>query len=211
MKQPQPSPCSECGTTAGANIIAGEVIYPSECPNCGEPLSTPEPAADLFGLSSAEFSPCRKYRYALWRWWDKEKPYCMFIGLNPSTADETKNDPTVRRCIGFAQDWGYGGLCMANLFAVCATDPRDMMNDPDPVGPENDAWLLKLSQEAGIVVAAWGTKGVFMFRDERVKKMVETLCCLRLTKEGHPQHPLYLPRSCRPMLMQETTEEKADG
>ena len=74
--------------------------------------------------TDAVFSDCRKYRYALWRVWDESKPVAVFIGLNPSTADEVNDDPTVKRCVNFAQEWGYGGLCMANLFAFMATDPE---------------------------------------------------------------------------------------
>ena len=81
----------------------------------------------------------RKYRYALWRIWDENKPYVLFIGLNPSTADETKDDPTVRRCIGFTQSWKkYGGVYLANLFAYRATNPRELEVVADPIGPGND-------------------------------------------------------------------------
>ncbi len=73
--------------------------------------------------SDAELSKCRAYRYALWRTWDESKPFAMFVGLNPSTADELEDDPTIRRCINFSKLWGYGGLCMVNLFAYRATDP----------------------------------------------------------------------------------------
>ena len=76
--------------------------------------------------TDAKFSACRKYRYALWRNWDGSKPYAMIIGLNPSTADENENDPTITRCINFAKSWGYGGVCVTNLFAYCATVPSDM-------------------------------------------------------------------------------------
>ena len=76
--------------------------------------------------SGAIFSSCRKYRYALWRNWDETKPCVMIIGLNPSTADENENDPTITRCINFAKSWGYGGVCVTNLFAYCATVPSDM-------------------------------------------------------------------------------------
>lgn len=87
----------------------------------------------------AKFSECRKYRYALWRTWDETKPHVMIIGLNPSTADETKNDSTITKCINFAKSWDYGGLCMANLFAYRATKPSDMIASNDPVGTDNDA------------------------------------------------------------------------
>ena len=110
----------------------------------------------------AKLSDCRKYRYALWRTWDAEKPFVMFIGLNPSTADETEDDPTIRRCINYAKDWGYGGLCMVNLFAFRATEPNDMKNAIDPIGPENDEWLKNLSKDAGVIIGAWGNHGEFL-------------------------------------------------
>jgi len=131
----------------------------------------------------------------------------MFIGLNPSTADEKTDDPTIRRCIGFASDWGYGGLCMTNLFALRATDPHVMMKHSEPVGFENDKYVLELSKQAGIVIAAWGTKGVFQHRDETVCAMVANLKCLGLTKAGHPRHPLYLPKDVKPMVLKFVREE----
>jgi len=98
-------------------------------------------SAELFAtnevVSGATFSTDRVYRYALWRVWDAALPSFVVIGLNPSTADETENDPTIRRCIGFAKREGCGGLVMLNLFAVRATDPRVMMAHPEPIGPDN--------------------------------------------------------------------------
>ncbi len=148
-------------------------------------------------FAHAIFSNCRMYRYVLWRWWNRRKAYVMFIGLNPSTADETNDDPTVRRCMNFASDWGYGGLCMTNLFAFRATEPRNMLEHPEPVGDKNDAWLLRLSREAGIIIAAWGTKGAHRHRDEAVCAMLENLNCLGLTKAGYPRHPLYLSKNTK--------------
>ncbi|HEC24975.1 MAG TPA: DUF1643 domain-containing protein, partial [bacterium] len=100
----------------------------------------------------ANLSECRKYRYALWRTWDELKPCAMFIGLNPSTADETEDDPTIKRCINYSKDWGYGGLCMVNLFAFRATSPSDMRASIEPIGSDNDEWIQKLSKEAGVIV-----------------------------------------------------------
>ena len=138
-------------------------------------------------------SPCRTYRYALWREWFGGSGYAMFVGLNPSTADETNDDPTIRRCIGFAKAWGFSALCMTNLFAYRATKPADMKRATHPVGPDNDAHLLALAADAGVIVAAWGTNGTYQRRDMAVRAMLPALCCLRLTKAGHPEHPLYLP------------------
>ena len=161
---------------------------------------------DLFGDRIADFSSCRKYRYTLWQWWDKKKPYVMFIGLNPSTADEVQDDPTVRRCIRFAQRWGYGGFCMTNLFAFRATDPKEMKAQEEPIGPLNDEWLVEIAQGAGIVVAAWGVHGVHMNRENRVINILEDLCCLGITKEGHPRHPLYMKNDTK--LMKYRREEE---
>ena len=147
---------------------------------------------------TAVFSSCRTYRYELWRWWDKAKPYALFIGLNPSTADETNDDPTIRRCIGFAASWGYGGLCMMNLFAYRATDPKEMIKYPFPIGPENDRRLMQLSKRAGIVIAAWGEKGTFQGRDQIACAMLKDLKCLGTTKSGQPRHPLYLSSNAKP-------------
>ena len=113
---------------------------------------------------SAELSPCRTYRYTLTRRWGAGS-YAMFIGLNPSTADETQDDPTIRRCIAFAKAWGHDALVMTNLFAFRATDPADMKRDPEPVGTYNDWMLLTNAHLAGVVVAAWGTNGTFMGRN----------------------------------------------
>lgn len=146
------------------------------------------------------FSPCRTYRYTLWREWVGGKGYVMFVGLNPSTADETKDDATIRRCIGFAKAWGYSALCMTNLFAFRATKPKDMKAAADPVGPDNDKHLGRLAQRAGVVVAAWGADGTYRGRNTEVLAMLDqTLHCLSLTKDGHPGHPLYLKKTLVPV------------
>ena len=134
----------------------------------------------------------------LWREWIGGDGYAMFVGLNPSTADETMDDPTVRRCINFAKAWGYGALCMTNIFAFRATDPADMKAAIDPVGPDNDKTLLEMARSAGVVIAAWGVHGAYLERSAKVHHMLGPLHCLALTKEGHPGHPLYLPKDLMP-------------
>lgn len=155
------------------------------------------------------FSPCRKYRYTLWRdfhdgdfCFDTSSPslgYVQFIGLNPSTADETKDDPTIRRCIQFAKDWGYGALCMTNLFAWRDTDPRKMKAVENPIGEnyQNDFHLYDLASKAGLVVCAWGRDGNHQGRGKfviaRLKEVAESkLHHLGLNDDGSPKHPLYL-------------------
>ena len=147
----------------------------------------------------ALFSNDRKYRYTLWRIWDPMLGCAMFIGLNPSTADETMDDPTIRRCMGFAKAWGYGALCMTNLFAYRATNPKDVKKAIDPVGSENDSYLRCMAASARIVIAAWGVNGTFLKRDKIVADLISDIHVLRLTKDGHPAHPLYLPESLRPI------------
>lgn len=149
--------------------------------------------------NSASFSRCRQYRYALWRTWDATKAYVMFIGLNPSTADETINDPTVRRCINYAKSWGYGGVCIGNLFAYRATDPELMKAVEDPVGSQNNGWLKKLSDQAVLVVAAWGNHGTYLGRSRQVRELLPDMYCLKVNKSGEPAHPLYQKAAAQPI------------
>jgi len=153
-------------------------------------------------IKSAVFDASRKYRYELWRRWG-EKDFCMFIGLNPSTADEIKDDPTIRRCIGFAKEWGYDALCMTNIYAFRATQPRDMFGEPEPIGPDNNATLVQIARQAGIVIAAWGSHGGHGGRGAEVAHMILAatavkIKCLGVTKDGYPRHPLYLKKDSKP-------------
>lgn len=146
------------------------------------------------------FSECRKYRYTLWREWpddmfDRHDNYLMVIGLNPSTADETQDDPTIRRCIGFAKRWGFGALCMTNLFAWRDTSPKAMKVATDPVGVMNDHWLSEYAKGAGFILAAWGNHGSHLGRADVVTKLIPNLHCLGKNKDGSPKHPLYLSSS----------------
>ncbi|WP_092225043.1 DUF1643 domain-containing protein [Desulforhopalus singaporensis] len=151
--------------------------------------------------NTAKLSECRTYRYALWRTWDNSKPQVMFVGLNPSTADETTDDPTLTRCINYAQSWGYGGVFMANLFAFRATNPLDMKAAYDPVGPENNKWLKHLAKDAALVVAAWGNDGSYLDRSKQVLELIPHMHCLKLNKSGEPAHPLYLAANIHPVPM----------
>ena len=150
--------------------------------------------------NTAKLSDCRNYRYALWRTWDQSKPYVMFVGLNPSTADETTDDPTLTRCINYAKSWDYGGVCMANLFAFRATEPAVMKAALDPVGVENDSWLIKLAESSGIVIAAWGNDGSFVGRAQQVKSLLPNMFCLKINKSGEPAHPLYQKAMLKPIV-----------
>lgn len=146
--------------------------------------------------AGAILSEDRVYRYSLWREWDAALPWFVVIGLNPSTADETRDDPTIRRCISFAKREGCGKLVMLNLFAFRATRPADMFAAIDPVGPENDATIRAYAMESRtkFAVAAWGA----IHAPERIAEvaaMFDTLYCLSKTQSGQPRHPLYLHAS----------------
>ena len=146
---------------------------------------------------TANFSSCRKYRYSLSRIWDKQKKFVLFIGLNPSTADEEVDDPTIRRCSGYAQKWGYGGFIMVNLFAYRTTLPSNLKKVKYPVGRDNDKYIVKLSKKADITVAAWGNNGILYRRDKQVLSLVSNLMCLKVNKSGQPAHPLYLKKDLK--------------
>lgn len=150
-------------------------------------------------------SPCRQYRYVLWREWDMTNPtYLNVIGLNPSKADENSDDPTIRKCIGFAKRLGFGALCMTNLFAFRATQPDDMKKATDPAGIDNHHHVLQCASEAGTVLAAWGADGKHHNQDLNVRQWMQsvgvTLHCLRQNKDGSPGHPLYIPYTAQPVI-----------
>ena len=152
---------------------------------------------------TALFSEDRIYRYVLMREWDAGQPYVLFIGLNPSTADEQKDDPTIRRCIKFAINWGFGGLRMMNLFAYRSTDPKVLLKVENPVGWDNDVFLKEYAHSAGRISAAWGTQGKLLNRDKEVMGMLgnRKIYCLGKTKHGYPRHPLYVPYSSEVVFM----------
>ena len=150
--------------------------------------------------SGAHFSRCRSFRYALWREWDADGPKVLMIGLNPSTADASRNDPTIRRCIGFAREWGFGGVWVLNLFAYRATYPADLRAAPDPVGPRNDEWIRRVARKVGRAVAVWGNDGAMLGRSTRVRRMLgDRLEVIRLNAGGEPAHPLYMPKGVKPI------------
>lgn len=148
---------------------------------------------------SADFSPCRTWRYTLRRTWDDEAPRLLMVLLNPSDADEFRDDPTNVRGIGFASGFEYGSLVFCNLFAARTPKPAVMKNAVDPVGPNNDEWILKEAKAADRVVVAWGTHGGFKDRQYEVLNLLDDfdLYCFGRTKTGFPKHPLYLKKSTR--------------
>ena len=149
------------------------------------------------------------YRYRLEKTWDDQKPKCLFVILNSSTADGTHDDATIRCCIRFAQDWGYGALLVGNLFAYRSTDPGALVRVEDPIGPDNDRHLEALASEADKVVAAWGGgagRSGLRGRDAVVLELLtarQPVWALRLTKDGHPMHPGRQPRDLQPFIFRE--------
>lgn len=149
--------------------------------------------------SQVELSHDRRYRYRLSRLW-ADGLRVTFVMLNPSTADETADDPTLRRCLGFARTLGFSGLDIVNLYALRATDPRELWKVDDPVGPENNRYLEEAGASREPLVAAWGGHA----KNVRVQEVLaipgfDRLTCLRVTKMGYPSHPLYLPKSLKPV------------
>ncbi|PND29022.1 DUF1643 domain-containing protein [Sinorhizobium sp. M4_45] len=158
---------------------------------------------DMFATetkSSAVISECDAYRYRLERHWDGEKAKVAFLMLNPSTADASQDDPTIRRCIGFAKAWGFGGLIVGNLFALRSTDPKALYDHPDPIGPDNDQHILAIAKSARKIVCAWGTHGSLHDRGREVAERLEffDLVALKITADGQPGHPLYLAADTQP-------------
>lgn len=172
----------------------------------GEAVSTrrkryPRPKTpDGRPILSAVISECGTYRYELRRTWDPQRPVVEWVMLNPSTADGVTDDPTIRRCVGFAYSWGYGGIVVRNLFALRATDPAELRDHTDPVGPENEAHLGQTPSDGALTVCAWGAHGGLRNRGAAVRDLLAArgpIYHLGLTKAGHPRHPLYLPASAR--------------
>lgn len=154
-------------------------------------------------IRSAVISPDGLYRYDLQRsWGDVPTRAVAFIGLNPSKADSQVDDATARVMVGYAKRWGYDRLIVRNLFAYRATDPTELLQVSDPVGPEGDEWLARSWADARLVVACWGVGGLLAGRELAVRHMIEKqdiqLYALGLTKSGHPVHPLRQRRELIP-------------
>lgn len=158
-------------------------------------------------LTGAQFSPCERYRYRLWRTWDASKPAVTFVMLNPSTADAVANDPTVERCQRRALAMGYGGLRVANIFAYRSTDPQVLYDLDDPVGPDNDAAILAQARESALVICAWGNHGQLQNRGEAVLSLLNKagITPHHLGLNGRtgdaartPKHPLYVGYKTQP-------------
>lgn len=153
--------------------------------------------------SVATYSDCEAYRYDLVRTWEPSGRRANFVMLNPSTATELANDPTVERCERRARALGFGAFRVTNIFAYRATDPKVMRAHPEPVGrPENDAAIMEAAAWADAVVCAWGAHGAHLDRGPEVERLLRgaghPLTALGLSKGGHPKHPLYIGYAVRP-------------
>lgn len=157
------------------------------------------------GSRSALFSECGSYRYLLTRSFESGVGSCLFVMLNPSTADADSDDPTVRRCSSFVRSWGYRELRIVNLFALRSVDPRNLESVADPIGPKNDAVLRQELQSGGLLVAAWGNRGALRRRSSAVLEMIFELkvsaMCLGVNGTGEPVHPLYVSAAARPLIL----------
>ena len=158
--------------------------------------------AIYFGKSDAIFSDCGQYRYRLWRRWS-EGATVAFLMLNPSTADATRNDPTVERCHRRAVDMGFGALEVINIFAHRATDPKDLKKALAPNGPLNDKTLIDTTKSAEMTICAWGSHGTHLDRDKQVRSLLKGADIhthiLALTKYDQPRHPLYISYAQKPV------------
>lgn len=155
-------------------------------------------------FSTAVYSDCEAYRYALTREWSASGGRIAFVMLNPSTASELRNDPTIEGCERRARQMGAGAFQVVNLFAYRATDPRDLKAANAPLGPENDAVLRQAAEWADQVICGWGVHGAHQGRGPAVEAMLREggvdLYHLGLSKDGHPRHPLYRPYRQQPEL-----------
>lgn len=145
----------------------------------------------------AVFSFDETYRYTLERYWDGQKPHVLFVLLNPSIADCENDDPTNRRGMGFAREWGFGGVVFCNLFAYRTPVPAEMKRQPEPIGHKNDRYLIDNAESAGEIIVAWGAHGDHLGRDTAVAELLSgfDLKCLGTNKNGSPKHILYLPKT----------------
>ncbi len=163
--------------------------------------------------STAVYSPCEQYRYLLTRIWDEGGQKALFVMLNPSTATEVQNDPTVERCERRARALGFGAFRVTNIFAFRATDPRVMRAAADPIGPGNDAAIADSAPWADRIVCAWGTHGAHLDRGPAVERLLratgQPLFHLGLSKAGHPKHPLYIGYDQQPQPWPDPREDTA--
>lgn len=159
--------------------------------------------SDLFADTGATFSDCMRYRYRLWRYWDRAKRPLCFLMLNPSTADDLSNDPTVERCQRRALSMGFGGLEVVNIFAFRSTKPALLYSLADPVGPDNDQAIRDACAASGMVICGWGDHGKLSGRGSAVRGLLAQAGIvphvLKVNSSGEPKHPLYVSYETTPV------------
>lgn len=152
--------------------------------------------------SGAQFSEDKRYRFSLWRVWDGSKPLIHFVLLNPSTADDTTNDPTVERCQRRADMMGYGGLIVTNIFAFRSTDPKELKKCREPIGFCNDSHIMDAARLCKETIVGWGKHGEYLDRGRRVLDLLKfwkiPVGALKINKGGTPAHPLYISYDVKP-------------
>jgi hypothetical protein len=184
-----------------------QTVMPPERATASENETTPATVPLLFADGASQgavLSFDGRYRYRLWRAWESGAlSSVVFLMLNPSTADADVDDPTIRKCIGFAKRWSFRRLEVVNLFAWRATNPKEVLRVEEPVGRENDQTILERCLAAEWVIAAWGSE---KFAVQRARLVTASLTgagihlrCLRKSKDGHPWHPLYVPYGTMPI------------
>lgn len=161
-----------------------------------ETQTLPQRSADLFLERDAVISDCGTYRYLLRRTWDHGKPRVLIVMLNPSTADAEIDDPTIRSCIRLSKGLGYGSFEVVNLFALRATDPKELAKASDPIGPRNDLTIETAIGRCDLAICAWGAHQMAEHRSRSVRALLRqhrpAVFCLGKTKSGSPKHPLYI-------------------
>ncbi len=152
----------------------------------------------------ATLDESRIYRYVLIRkWGNNDDNFVNFILLNPSTADEKFDDPTIKACITFAKSWAYDGFYVTNLFAFRATKPKNLKKASDSIGPLNNHYIEEIAKKSKKIVIAWGNHGGFKQRDKEVLQILAKICtpyCIQKLKKGYPKHPLYVKRDSKPII-----------
>lgn len=161
---------------------------------------------------SATFDVSQHYRYSLSRFWTDQRDECKhvtFVMLNPSRANAEQDDPTIRACSQFSQAWGYACFKVVNLFAYRTPHPSNLQEVADPIGPENDRYLVQAAASADKVILAWGNRGNLMNRAQDILILLDAYCpkvyCLAQNHSGQPRHPLYIKRSTVPKLWDAST------
>lgn len=165
----------------------------------------PEQTFSIATLSGAELSQCGQYRYKLWRIWDDSQKKVLFIMLNPSTADACNNDATITRCTNFVKDWGYGGFYVGNLYPFRSKNPSDLLKCVNPLGENNNSYLKEMALISDMIVCAWGNSATINKLNKKhpdyrpLENLNKPLYYLQLSNDGTPKHPLYLPKTLKPI------------